>query len=328
MPGTVKKIILCLPHTGSLKHLIISSGIQVIFPFYHTVGNTPDPCISPLYRHRTVKEFIRDLDWLCSRFEPVSLSSCLSEENHTERPQMVLSFDDGLLSCSEVIAPILKEKGIPAVFFLNNDFIGNKGLFFRYLAALLIKETDKPGYRDEKKEIARMLNTSPVNLKRAFLETSYGDKKRLEQAAEMLGFSVHEYLQNHPVYMDEEQIKKLMSDGFEIGCHTGDHPLLGKMNNEEIIAEIKDSMNELEALFNPGYRYFAFPFTDYGVPEYVMTWLFEEGIIDAAFGTAGIREQTHENLFQRIPMEVPPYSAKRIVKAEYSYFRMKKIFLD
>jgi hypothetical protein len=51
---------------------------------------------------------------------------------------MVLTFDDGLVECHRFVAPLLKRKGIPAVFFLNNRFIDNLDLFYRYKVSLLI----------------------------------------------------------------------------------------------------------------------------------------------------------------------------------------------
>ncbi|MFZ5941756.1 MAG: polysaccharide deacetylase family protein [Bacteroidota bacterium] len=324
MPVKIKQTVLRLPRLRGLRRMIEATGVRTIFPFYHTVSDAPDPCITPIYRHRTVKEFESDLDWLCGRFEPVSLETLLSESNST-KPRMVLSFDDGLLSCYELIAPILKKKGIPAQFYLNNDFIGNKGLFYRYLAALLSTEVSRKGRDAEKKEIAHLLNTSPPLLRQALLKVGYPEKDKLEKAASLLGFSVTDYLAANPVYMNEEQIRSLMNDGFEIGGHTADHPMLGELTSEKIIAEIRKSMHDLESRFAPGYRYFAFPFSDLRVPEHVMVWLFEEKVIDAAFGTSGMKEHWHPQLFQRIPMEIAPYKARQIIKGEYQYYLLKKL---
>ena len=58
----------------------------------------------------------------------------------SRRKQMVLSFDDGLVECHQVIAPLLMTKGVPATFFLNNHFIDNRDLFFRYKASLIIDQ--------------------------------------------------------------------------------------------------------------------------------------------------------------------------------------------
>ena len=53
------------------------------------------------------------------------------------------ALDDGLSGCHRYIAPLLRKKGIPASFFLNNRFIDNKSLFYRYKASLLVHQVKK-----------------------------------------------------------------------------------------------------------------------------------------------------------------------------------------
>ena len=122
-----------------LKNLVRLTGQPVIFPFYHVVSDEYLPHIRHLYRYRNVDQFEKDMDELLAIFEPLSLTEYLEEpERKRGRRCMVLSFDDGLWECHQVIAPVLRKKGIPAVFFLNNQFIDNQGLFYRYKASIII----------------------------------------------------------------------------------------------------------------------------------------------------------------------------------------------
>ena len=108
---------------------------HVICPFYHAVSDTPLPHISPLYRHRTLTEFKADIEWLTAHYKPIHWY----EIDHYERahePAFCLTFDDGLKQFYTIVAPILEEKRIPCVCFLNSAFIDNKDLMFRYKEAL------------------------------------------------------------------------------------------------------------------------------------------------------------------------------------------------
>ena len=123
--------------TASLLRL---TGQRLIAPFYHLVSDEKVPHIEHLYPVKTAREFAADLDFLLENFRPLDFFEfkklALAGEQPA-RPSFFLSFDDGLREFHDVVAPILLQKGVSAMCFLNSDFIDNRGLFFRYKASLL-----------------------------------------------------------------------------------------------------------------------------------------------------------------------------------------------
>ena len=107
----------------------------VICPFYHAISDTPLPHITPLYRHRTEKEFRADIEWLLAHYKPIHWYEIDAYESAKE-PAFCLSFDDGLKEFYTIVAPILEEKNVPCVCFVNSAFVDNKDLMFRYKDAL------------------------------------------------------------------------------------------------------------------------------------------------------------------------------------------------
>ena len=107
----------------------------VICPFYHAVSDTPLPHISPLYRHRTEQEFRADIEWLLAHYEPIHWYQIDAYER-AHKPAFCLTFDDGLKEFYTIVAPILEEKRVPCLCFLNSAFVDNKDLMFRYKEAL------------------------------------------------------------------------------------------------------------------------------------------------------------------------------------------------
>ena len=107
----------------------------VICPYYHTVSDTPLPHVSPLYRHRTTTEFRADLDWLTARYKPIHWDE-IDDFEKAQEPAFCLTFDDGFKEFYTIVAPILEEKGIPCVCFVNSSFVDNKDLMFRNKQAL------------------------------------------------------------------------------------------------------------------------------------------------------------------------------------------------
>ena len=68
-------------------------------------------------------------------FQPISfgrISGGLAGKKRVLRTPSLLTFDDGLSECYQVVAPILKEKGIPATFFLCSAFVDNHELAYRF----------------------------------------------------------------------------------------------------------------------------------------------------------------------------------------------------
>ena len=134
--------------TAAVSRLQKIANRYVICPFYHAVSNTPLPHISPLYRHRTETEFRADLDWLLSRYEPIRWSD-IDRYEKERKPAFCLTFDDGLKEFYTIVAPILEEKKIPCVCFLNSAFIDNKDLMFRYKEALIKQHIDWKRFLEE-----------------------------------------------------------------------------------------------------------------------------------------------------------------------------------
>lgn len=121
----------------------------VICPYYHVVSDEILPHVRPLYPYRTVAQFRADLDWLLAHYTPIRWSE-IETCRAAQKPAFCLTFDDGLKEFYTVVAPILEEKGVPCVCFLNSAFIDNKDLMFRYKEALQQQGIDWRTYLKDK----------------------------------------------------------------------------------------------------------------------------------------------------------------------------------
>lgn len=300
---------------------------RALLPFYHSVSDHELPHIKHLYPSKTTKEFRKDLEFLLKHFEPVDFQTFLKYQNGTSKaakPYCLLSFDDGLREFYEVIAPILLEKGIPAICFLNSDFVDNKGLFYRYKASLLVESylnadsaTKNKFQRWVKKEL------SETNVIRAILNVTYHKRHVLEGAAEQLEVDFDRYLQEEKPYLSKDQINGLIDQGFQFGGHSVDHPYFYLIALEDQLEQaiqstlwVKDNFKLKEALF-------AFPFTDYGVKQKFFTNLQASGKVDYTFGTAGIKKDIQQNHWQRLAFEQEGLSGETIFRTEMLSYLLK-----
>lgn len=276
-----------------------------MLPFYHLVTDNPPTHIRNLYKHKTLAEFKDDLDYLLTHFKPITLKELL-EYHQTKKSipnnSFHLTFDDGLSEFYHIIAPILIEKKIPATIFLNNHFIDNKDLFFRYKASILSDE----------------LSTDTV------LDFNYQNKNDIDELAETFNISWDDYLAKHQPYLTTEQINELISQGFTIGAHSLDHPLYEELSLEEQIHQTIASIEDIKTRFNLDYAVFSFPFTDYKVNKKFFSSI--KNKVDLTFGSAGIKDDEVAFNLQRLPMENKTNGEVNI-KMAYSFYLLKKLIL-
>lgn len=147
----VKSSFFRLSRSLNTEWIIKKTLPDVLLPYSHLVSDQPVPHVENLYSFKGVRAFEKDLDMLLKHFRPLDLMDVLAihrNEKRNEPPGFLLTFDDGLRQIHEVVAPILKRKGVNAVFFINSGFVGNKQLFHRFKTSLVIGELKKGWVRD------------------------------------------------------------------------------------------------------------------------------------------------------------------------------------
>jgi peptidoglycan/xylan/chitin deacetylase (PgdA/CDA1 family) len=308
---------------------------RLILPFYHAVSNEDLMHIKHLYKIRNQQEFIRDLDFFLKYFHPIDYQSLLDHlKNGKELREnsILLSFDDGLRQFHDIIAPILLQKGIPAICFLNSDFIDNRDLFFRYKASILIEKILKGQNKNlNNNELKKWLITKNVsgegNVK-DILKIGYGNQNILNELASLISFNFNEYLNLYKPYLTSTQIVDLKEKGFHFGSHSEDHPLFSELAIPDQIKQVQTSLDLICNKFKLDYKLFSFPFTDDGVSKSFFETIFDpqNPVADITFGCAGLKRDCISNNIQRIPIEISAFPAKEVVKSAYVYFILKAFF--
>ena len=280
-------------------------------PFYHLVSDENPRHIRHLYPVRTVRQFRDDLDFFLKNYQPVPLEAFWPQaENPARRsagrPAMHLSFDDGLRECHDVVMPILLEKGVPATFFLNPDFVDNRDLMFRYKASLLCE--------------------AGVGQPIAPLSVPYAQRHLLDDMAAAAGLDFAAFLEKQRPYLSSEQIRTMQGRGFSFGAHSMSHPMYRDLPLREQLGQTLDSLRALRERFGAQSDVFAFPFTDDGVGAVFFQKMHDAlGALLRSFGSAGLKFDTVPTHLQRVPMEKTNLPARSTVPAEYAAFWLKKM---
>ena len=330
--ASVKRTVSTLSGILPFEKLMLLNKHGFVLPFWHAVSDEPLPHLSKLYRVPTTGEFEQSLDYLLKNFKPANAEDLirLSESRgKSDKKLFFPSFDDGLSSCYEVIAPMLKRKGIQAAFFINPAFVGNHDLFHRHKASMILNAIDQQKSNPSKiRQTGQLLQQrfNNQNLHEFLHRTVYTDNWLLDQVARIYDINFGQFLKENQPYMTLEQIKELQAEGFIIGAHGMDHREFFLSSEDEIKEQISASMDFLVRELNPELRTFAFPYTDFNVPDTIFEWARDHQLWEISFGTAGMKDETMLNHLQRIPMESKEnLSGKKVIRTEYIWYSLKSI---
>jgi len=281
---------------------------NLTIPYYHMVSDDEKLHIKHLYKHKNIEQFKDDLDFFLKRYSSISLFDVLEflqdARSLSNRP-LLLTFDDGFGEMSEVVAPILVQKGIPATFFVNSAFIDNKGLCYQHKASVLVEYLQRPSPRLEK-EIRGVLVKSNMqfrDIKEGILSVRYQQQDLLDRIACLMDIDFNDYLLIHRPYLTSDQIERLIRDGFSIGAHSIDHPPYPSLSLKDQLFQTLESVRTIRQRFGLDYGAFAFPYSDNNVSEAFFLKLYNSGLVNVSFGTSGLMDDTFPCNLQRIGME-------------------------
>ena len=294
-----------------------------IIPFYHTVSDSYLPHVRHLFRYRGVSEFESDLRLFSRKFKFLSLSQFLESRESARRPKagLLLTFDDGLRQCYDIIYPILKRHGVPAVFFVTTDFLDNQSLFYRHKASLLVEHINSTRSANQLVAISEKLNlhrsTCPNEISIKVLQLSFDQQKLIDEIALICEIDFAAFLHQHRPYLDTVQLVELEAHGFDIGGHSLSHQWLNEMNPDIQLEQIRGSTELLTSLIEQPSRSFAFPFNCDGVSPTTFEKVLGENIVDIMFGAGGIGTWDEPDYYRRFSMEGTTKSARRILSQQY-----------
>ena len=292
--GGMKTILKLIPFT-LVKKLFGSHKLLIVY--YHLVNDGHSPHIKHLYQYKKVKEFIQDLEFLLKRYSPVRLQDVIAwvkGECSLPENRFLLTFDDGFREVDDVIAPILREKGVPATVFITSMFLDNQDLFYRNKASLLVEEIQNgisPTHGKKIKNIMVQHGCSFDEISDGILKIDYREKEALDRIANVIEFDFGHYLREMQPYLTSDQVNKLIAQGFGVGAHSLDHPYYSSLSLEEQVEQTLESVKIIRDKFQLHYGAFAFPHNDCGVSREFFKIIKNSGIVDATFGTGGLSQE-------------------------------------
>jgi peptidoglycan/xylan/chitin deacetylase (PgdA/CDA1 family) len=321
---------------GVLRHVPVSGWTRLapkdaVGLCYHMVSERKLAHLRH-YPFLTPRQFENDLAYVGEHFGFLSydeLARRRAGARVLRANEAILTFDDGFAECAEVVAPILKKRGIPCTFFLITDLIGNRVMFRESTASLCIEAILTLSVEETQKAvdelgIAALLKPSPARRESAvwvpldvafpdvrpdpalapllhwLLTISPGDTQAMEWLAARLGVDASAYVQDAKPYLSSEQVGALAADGFTIGAHGLSHRRLQSLSRDEAEREIVESCRLVAQMTGRKSVPFAFPYYGGDIDrEWLKDLRARHDVIGLFFDTDGLREDS-PHVVQRV----------------------------
>lgn len=242
-------------------------------PFPSIFGVTPKQFRSQLHSLERFMEFVNPIDFANDPEKFIK-----SKKNYG-----LVTFDDGLKEQMEFAVPILKEIGIPAIFFVNTiNFIEEKvsAIHKNHLVRSKISATelwsaleDQYGKncitQNEKKFATNHYNFD--NELTAWLKYFMSYRLSLEDLNGFIDTAFFNHFEEKKVlsqlYMTKSHLIDLAKSGF-LGSHTHSHFPLGRLSVENIKNELTKSKIYLEELTTCKIDFVSYPYGDSDSTKY------------------------------------------------------------
>lgn len=208
----------------------------------------------------TMIEFSEQIDELSKYYEFISqndLIDNIKNKKYSTKKYCLLTFDDGLKDQMNALA-LLNQKGIPGVFYVTTNLIRNNKVVnvhkLHYIRSIM-SDTDVFKFIDSKIDLNIIQYPENINelyrydvletkklkyLLNFILESDTKDiliDALFKEIADESNFSKE-------LYMSVDDIKKLDKQGY-LGTHSDLHLPLATLSEEEIVKDIKDSLDFL-----------------------------------------------------------------------------------
>jgi peptidoglycan/xylan/chitin deacetylase (PgdA/CDA1 family) len=252
--------------------------------------------------------FERHVAFVAEHFDIVSLRDVAETRGRTERIRVLLTFDDGFRSNAEVVAPILRARRVPAVFFVSSRHATpGRYLWFAYFEALRRSYPgDRFEFRGESLDMsprARTRTVEELGRRVASLEPHPAAMYRAidEELPRLDGFVSEEEIADRYAGMTSEQVCELASDPlFAVGTHAIDHPFLTRCAGAEMARQIDGNRRWIENATGRPCDIVAYPHGDYdgAVIEHCLRVGFEHGFaVDPRVRSCGRLERARIGVY-------------------------------
>lgn len=261
-----------LHRTGALQGLLrlrelVPVPTVSIITYHHVADHDPAYPYDPDVADATPAQFRWQMEAIARHCTPIGIDELLRAIDGAPLPKnpVMVTFDDGYLSCHDTALPILRAVGIRATFFVATSFIADRKLYWWERVALLVNQGTKRGTIKYPREVS-LVPRDPAT--RRAIDDLIKDAKHLDlerfltDVAHALGVAWTRELEveyANGLIMTWDHVRALSRAGMDVESHSRTHRVLQTLDAAELESEIAGSREDLEAQLGRPIRAIAYP---------------------------------------------------------------------
>jgi peptidoglycan/xylan/chitin deacetylase (PgdA/CDA1 family) len=242
-----------------------SCSLRIVI--FHDVSDTESSFTRGIGVTTTRANFISALKFLTKHYTPVSLQEVLADSDGRRLPPrpVLVTFDDAYESVVEFAAPLCREFGLPAVFFVNAAFLNNEQLALDNLVCHLANVLGLGAINIAARAVNGMDGIELRSLGQVFNRflpaVSLSGRKVFRDALVQLAHvNEHDLAGEAGLYLTSQGLRDLAAFNFEVGNHTYTHVNCRALSAENIESEIDRNKEVLEKISGMRVRAFSVPY--------------------------------------------------------------------
>jgi peptidoglycan/xylan/chitin deacetylase (PgdA/CDA1 family) len=267
---------------GLLERLAAARPGLFVFTYHRIAEPGADPFYDPVIS-ATPESFRAQVESLARRTRVLTLAEAMeriASGPPWREPAALITFDDGYRDNFEVAAPILRDHGLPATFFLPTAFLEEPRLSWWDQVACVIKQT-----RVRRLELPRNANGGADNssgpppltidldarprseairtIIAAFLDETIRDGPWfLERLAERAEVALNDEAMARALFTDWDQVRRWTAPdtGLSVGSHGHSHHKLAGLDGDSQRRELVESKRILEDRLGREVAVLAYPY--------------------------------------------------------------------
>jgi phosphatidylinositol alpha-1,6-mannosyltransferase len=227
---------------------------------FHKVPQIADPLVPD---ELCLTDFEQILDFLQTNTRVLPLMDAVDAIGKGSLPSraVAITFDDGYAEWMQNVAPALARRSLPATFFITTEIFGGTVLWHERIVSTVRALPEHGAQLPYGFGNFRTLSTlqSRQSVVRALQERlKYVPLAERLATISMLEAQAVSTL-DYPTPFTAQDARDLHSQGFDIGAHTIQHPILNESSDSEALSEIGGSKEQLESVIGGKVRVFAYP---------------------------------------------------------------------
>lgn len=215
------------------------------------------------------EQFRRHMELVARHGTALTIDDVVRIVCHGEPPPpnpVLITFDDGYRSCLEVAAPILRQVGVPATFFIATRFIEERRLFWWERVSVLLartRRTDNITLGGGRLRVELGSSQAAGAITRFIKDTHGLDIEELlgelAAAARVEWTPLEERRLADQLIMSWDEVRALAALGMDVESHSRSHRVLQTVPFAELHDELDGARRDLERELRRPVRAIAYP---------------------------------------------------------------------